>query len=107
MNDLEENLIAGQGKRQAQQKQKRFEECELKIKTLRNKNNELQKQCDNELESDIREAVRQQTAFIEVNYQTIQNEIKDMKKALEALARQYTDLGSKKRIKDLCNLASR
>lgn len=49
MNDLEEGLIAGRGKKEANNARKRFEECELKVKTLRNKNNELQKQCDNEL----------------------------------------------------------
>ena len=67
MNDLDEGLITGQGKKQANNTRKRFEDCELKVKTLRNKNNELQKQCDNELmDSDIKSAIRAQTGFINV-----------------------------------------
>jgi chaperonin cofactor prefoldin len=60
-------LIAGRGKKESGQMRKRFEECELKVKTLRNKNNELQKQCDNDLmEGDIKNAIKAQTGFIEV-----------------------------------------
>jgi len=48
---------------------KKFVDCELKIKTLRNKNNELQKQCDNDLmEDDIKAAIKSQTGFIEVYF---------------------------------------
>jgi chaperonin cofactor prefoldin len=58
--------VGGKGRKHGQAMKKRFEDCEAKIKALRNKNNELQKQCDNELEGDILEAIRSQTAFLEV-----------------------------------------
>ena len=37
----------------------------------------------------------------------IQTEIRDMKKCLEKLARDYSDTPSKKKIKGLCDMASR
>jgi len=66
MKDLDEGLLGGRGKKQGKEYRRRFEECEQRVKTLRNKNNELQKQSDNDVEGDVRTAIRQQTAFIEV-----------------------------------------
>lgn len=65
MNDLDENLL-GKGKKQSKEYKRRIEQCETKVKTLRNKNNQLQKQCDNELDSDIRQAIKKQGQFLEV-----------------------------------------
>ena len=45
MNDLEDKLIGGQGRKGQEKRQQRFDECENKIKAVRAKNNELQKQC--------------------------------------------------------------
>lgn len=45
---------------------RRFEECELKIKTLCNKNNELQKQNYNDMDGNIRRAIKLQASFLEV-----------------------------------------
>jgi len=39
MADLDERLLTGKGKKQSKEYRKRFDECELKVKTLRNKNN--------------------------------------------------------------------
>ena len=66
MSDLDEGLLVGRGKKQAKEYKRRMEEVELKLKTLKNKNNELQKQCDGDLESDIRRAIRSQREFLEV-----------------------------------------
>jgi predicted RNase H-like nuclease (RuvC/YqgF family) len=65
MNDLEDNLL-GRGKKQSKEYKRRIEECENKVKMLRNKNNELQKQCDNELDSDVRQAIKAQGEYLEV-----------------------------------------
>lgn len=66
MRDLEEGLLPGRGKKQSKETKRRFDECELKVRSLRTKNNELQKQCENELDSDIRQAVKEQGYYMEV-----------------------------------------
>jgi len=67
MAELKDALITGRGKKESTQMRKRFEECEVKVKALRNKNNEMQKQCDNDLlDGDIKAALKTQTHFIDV-----------------------------------------
>lgn len=39
MSDLDEGLLVGRGKKQAKEYKRRMEEVELKLKTLKNKNN--------------------------------------------------------------------
>jgi hypothetical protein len=39
MADLQEGLITGRGKKESQHYKKRFDECETKVRALRNKNN--------------------------------------------------------------------
>ena len=70
MSELEHGLLQG-GKKQGREYKKRFDDCELRIQTLRNKNNELQKQVDNDLESDIRRAIREQAKFVEAEIEAI------------------------------------
>lgn len=62
MSEIEEGLL--RGKKQNQAYKKRFGDCEMKIRALRNKNNELQKQCDNDLANDIRKAINEQSKFV-------------------------------------------
>jgi hypothetical protein len=59
-------LLAGRGIKASKEYVRRFEECDLKVKTLRNKNNELQKQCDSDMDRDIRKAIKLQASFLEV-----------------------------------------
>jgi histidinol dehydrogenase len=66
MTDIEKGLLTGKGKKQSKEYMRRFDECELRVITLKNKNNELQRQCDNEMESDIRQAIKLQASFLEV-----------------------------------------
>ena len=67
MKDLDEGLIAGRGRKETAKQRQKVEECLLKIRTLRNKNNELQKHMDDDLERDMRKAVRSQAQFVEVS----------------------------------------
>lgn len=62
-----EEALLGRGKKQSREAKRRFDECELKVRGLRSKNNELQKQCENELDSDIRQAVKEQGYYLEVH----------------------------------------
>ena len=66
MADLEDKLLGNQGRKGQEKKQKRFQECENKIKAVRAKNNELQRQCDNEIEGDIRATLKWQVTFLDV-----------------------------------------
>lgn len=42
---MEEGLLTGRGKKQTKEAKRRFDECEVKVRSVRSKNNELQKQC--------------------------------------------------------------
>jgi hypothetical protein len=62
--DLHNNLL-GQGKKGAQTYQKRIQEIEQQIHILRNKNNMLQKQSDNDIDDqDIKKEIYQQSQFV-------------------------------------------
>lgn len=41
MNNLEDGLISGRGKKETLQMRNRFQECDTKVRALRSKNNDL------------------------------------------------------------------
>lgn len=58
--------MGNKDKRDPKEMRRRFEECDLKVKILRNHNAILQKQSDNELEGNIRDVVKLQGLELEV-----------------------------------------
>lgn len=64
--DLSRNLM-NQGKKGVQNYQKRISEIQNQIQLLKNKNNLLQKQSDQDLDDqNIKDQIYQQTHFVEV-----------------------------------------